>query len=152
MEAFMRFWAIQVSPLAIYWVYKRGLGPKMGLNELIFASLAQFNPVLLLKSRILVYFPVELICGSVWEIWAVQVTPLEIYGVYKWVPGPKLGLNGLIWLFWPNLNQVYASKVEFKYLFCSHPFIEALVDFELAQSLRWPFKGFISGLRIQNLG
>ena len=64
-----------------------------------FAILAQFGPVLLIKSRILVHFPVELIGGSIWEILSSLSHSIGDLGGYnKWALGPFLAKNGLNWL------------------------------------------------------
>ena len=45
-----------------------GLGAKIGLIWANFSSIAPFDPALLIKSRILVHFLVELIYGSFWKV------------------------------------------------------------------------------------
>ena len=71
MEVFGRFWAIQVTALTIYGVYKWTPEPflaKIGAKWTYFAILAPFHPCLLIKSKISVHFLVELTFGSFWKI------------------------------------------------------------------------------------
>ena len=67
MEAFGRFWTVQVNPLAIYGIYRWAPGPfsaEIGAKWTNFA----FDPVLLIKNMILIHFLDELIYESFWEI------------------------------------------------------------------------------------
>ena len=74
-----------------------GGGVKIGLIWANFASIAPFDPALLIKSRILVHFLVELICGSFWEIFSCPSHSVGELWWYKWALGLISEPRGYKW-------------------------------------------------------